>query len=158
MGGGPSRLRVRLGTLVRLAFFAEPARRKRSRRKCGGVEPLDFVTASGTHIFLVEVMRTDAQREKGLMFRRYLAAGPRHVLRLQHRGAGHDVDEEHLFPLDMVFMNRRECHVDRRGYEPLSERIVPSGGPVYAVLNQCRDSGQIDLKLGDQVQNALFRT
>ncbi|MGB7045876.1 MAG: DUF192 domain-containing protein, partial [Methylocella sp.] len=38
----------------------------------GKLERLEIVTASGTHEFSVEVMRGEAQRERGLMFRRFL--------------------------------------------------------------------------------------
>ena len=37
------------------------------------LEPLEIVTSSGTHQFSVEVMRTDEQRARGLMHRRFMA-------------------------------------------------------------------------------------
>ena len=124
-----------------------------------GLEPLTIVTASGSHAFSVEVMRTDEERAKGLMFRRFMP---------QDRGMLFDFKREEpiamwmkntYLPLDMVFMNRagRVTHIAQNA-EPLSERIIPSGGPVYAVLEiNAGVAKAIGIKVGDNVQNALFR-
>jgi len=39
------------------------------------LETLEIATKSGVHVFAVEVARTDADRAKGMMFRRELAEG-----------------------------------------------------------------------------------
>ncbi len=38
------------------------------------LEKLEITTSSGPHVFSVEVMRTPAELERGLMFRRFLPA------------------------------------------------------------------------------------
>jgi uncharacterized protein len=122
------------------------------------LESLSIVTASGPHDFSVEVMRTDAGRERGLMFRRYL---PR------DRGMLFDFDFEQpvmmwmkntYLPLDMVFIDRKGRVVGiAADTEPLSEKIIPSGAPAYAVLEvNAGTAARIGLKLGDLVRNAMF--
>src|SRR3989442_1553263 len=41
----------------------------------GNLERIEIFTASGTHEFSVEVVRDEQQRERGLMFRRFLPQG-----------------------------------------------------------------------------------
>lgn len=123
-----------------------------------GTEPLSIVTASGPHKFTVEVMRTDAQRERGLMFRRFLP---------QDRGMLFDFKtvrpvmmwmKNTYIPLDMIFIARsgRVMGIAANA-EPLSEQIIPSGVPVLAVLEvNAGTAAKIKLKIGDKVRNSLF--
>jgi len=71
-----------------------------------GLETLALVSASGTHEFSVEVMRTGPQRERGLMFRRFLP---------QDRGMLFIFEAERpvamwmkntYLPLDMIFIGK----------------------------------------------------
>jgi uncharacterized membrane protein (UPF0127 family) len=141
-----------------VAFVSAPPALAQAQPQ-GGIEPLDFVTASGTHHFSVEVMRTDAQRERGLMFRRYLPPD---------RGMLFDFTTEQpvmmwmkntYLSLDMVFISRSGIVTSiAENTEPLSERIIPSGGPVYAVLElNAGTAARIGLKPGDHVVQALFQ-
>lgn len=124
-----------------------------------GLEKLQIDTASGPHVFQVEVMRSDAEREKGLMFRRFLP---------KERGMLFDFKVEQpvmmwmkntYIPLDMVFMNREGRVVGiARNAEPLSEAIIPSGAPAAGVLElNGGEAATIDLKVGDTVHHPLFK-
>jgi len=95
-----------------------------------GLEKLEIDTASGAHQFEVEIAQTDEEREKGLMFRRFMPAD---------RGMLFDFKTEEpvsfwmkntYIPLDMIFVSRAGI-VTRiaAGAEPLSERLIPSGEP-----------------------------
>ena len=123
-----------------------------------GTVPLTIVTASGAHKFAVEVMRTDSQRERGLMFRRFLP---------QDRGMLFDFKtvqpvmmwmKNTYIPLDMIFIAKSGRVVGiAADTEPLSEHIIPSGAPVRAVLEvNAGTAAKIKLKVGDSVRNALF--
>lgn len=123
-----------------------------------GVEKLEIVTASGTHEFSVEVMRSEPQRERGLMFRRYLP---------QNRGMLFDFGTERpvmmwmkntYLPLDMIFIGRTGKIVGlAKNTEPLSEKIIPSGAPACGVLEVNAGTAQrIGLKIGDSVRHPLF--
>jgi hypothetical protein len=122
------------------------------------VEPLTITTASGPHVFSAEVMRTDEQRARGLMFRRYMPAD---------RGMLFDFKEEQpvmmwmkntYLPLDMVFIARNGTVINvAENTEPMSERTIPSAGPAYAVLEvNAGTAKRIGLKRGDKVSHALF--
>jgi uncharacterized membrane protein (UPF0127 family) len=122
------------------------------------VESLTFITASGPHKFLVEVMRTDAQRERGLMFRRSLAADHGMLFAFATEEPVMMWMKNTYIPLDMIFMNKAGAVVSIiANTTPLSEHILSSGGPVFAVVEvNAGTAAKIGLKVGDKVQNALF--
>jgi uncharacterized membrane protein (UPF0127 family) len=124
----------------------------------GNLERLEIVTASGTHEFSVEVMRSGPQRERGLMFRRFLP---------QERGMLFDFATEQpvmmwmkntYLPLDMIFIGRAGKVVGlAENTEPLSEKIIPSGAPAYGVLEvNAGTVARIGLRVGDSVRHPLF--
>ena len=124
----------------------------------GNLERLDIVTASGTHEFSVEVVRSGLQRERGLMFRRFLP---------QDRGMLFDFAIERplmmwmkntFLPLDMIFIGRAGKVVGlAENTEPLSKKIIPSGGPAYGVLEvNAGTAARIGLRIGDSVRHPLF--
>jgi uncharacterized protein len=141
-----------LGGFALLSGFLESEARAQS------LEKLAIVTASGTHEFSVEVMRTGPELEHGLMFRRFLPPD---------RGMLFDFKTERpvmmwmkntYLPLDMVFIAKSGRVVGiAENAEPLSEKIIPSGAPTYGVLElNAGTAAKIDLKLGDEVRHALF--
>ncbi|HUI22734.1 MAG TPA: DUF192 domain-containing protein [Methylocella sp.] len=123
-----------------------------------GLEKVEILTASGTHDFSVEVMRSEAQRERGLMFRRYLP---------ENRGMLFDFGVERpvtmwmkntYLPLDMIFIGWTGKVVGlAENTEPLSEKIIPSGAPARGVLEvNAGTAARIGLKIGDSVRHPLF--
>lgn len=130
-----------------------------ARAQTGVFEPLTLITSAGRHVFQVEVMRNDEQRARGLMFRRQMAAD---------RGMLFDFERElpvsmwmknTYLPLDMVFIDRRGRIVNiAENTEPLSERTIPSSGPVLGVLElNAGTARRIGLKAGDIVEHSMFR-
>jgi uncharacterized protein len=122
------------------------------------LDKLEITTASGPHVFNVEVVDDEAGRERGLMYRRYLPAD---------RGMLFDFKEEApvtfwmkntFIPLDMVFISRKGVVTGIfANAEPLSERLIPSGGPAYGVLEINGGVAQrIGLKIGDRVKHPIF--
>lgn len=122
------------------------------------VEQLIIATSSGAHPFLVEVMRTELERERGLMFRRALP---------EDRGMLFDFETERLvemwmrntfIPLDMVFISKSGKVVGlAENTEPLSDRIISSGAPAAGVLEvNAGVAAKIGLKIGDLVRHPLF--
>jgi uncharacterized protein len=123
------------------------------------LEPLEIATSTGPHSFSVEVMRTDEQRARGLMNRRFMA---------QDRGMLFDFKREEpvamwmkntYLSLDMVFIDKSGKVVNiAENTEPLSERIIPSAGPVLAVLElNAGTARRIGLKPGDRLRHSLFK-
>ena len=123
------------------------------------LEGLDVITATGPHHFNVEVMRTEAGREKGLMFRKFLPAD---------RGMLFDFKTERpvamwmkntFLPLDMVFIAKDGKVVSvAENAEPLSEAIIASEGPAFAVLElNAGEAAHSGIKPGDVVKNGMFK-
>lgn len=139
--------------LLGLVLAAVPAR-------AAGEQTLEIASKTGVHVFSVEIAENDAERAKGLMYRRELPEG-RGMLFDFHR------DQEVSFwmqntyiPLDMIFI-RGDGRILRieENTEPLSTRMIPSRGAVRAVLEVI---GGTSLKLGiapgDRVASPIFKT
>lgn len=138
--------------------FSSPAFAQAQPQAETAVEPLTITTASGKHVFSAEVMRTDEQRSRGLMFRRYMPPD---------RGMLFDFKQEQpvmmwmkntYLPLDMVFIARNGTVINvAENTEPMSERTIPSAGPAYAVLEvNAGTAKRIGLKRGDKVSHPMF--
>lgn len=136
------------------------AQAARSVQPGEGLESLTVVTNNGgRHAFQVEVARTDEQRARGLMFRKFMP---------QDRGMLFDFKSEQpvmmwmrntYIPLDMVFISRdgRVINV-AENTEPLSERTIASAAPAFAVLEvNAGVASKIGLKAGDRIEHPLFK-
>lgn len=156
--GIASDARVLLRPLALVLFGLFCAAESRDTAAQEKLEALTIETTSGTHSFSVEVMRTEQQREHGLMYRRYLPDG---------RGMLFDFKVEKpimmwmkntYLPLDMIFISRSGKVVGvAENTEPLSERIVASGAPAYAVLEvNAGTAKKIRLGIGDGIHHPLF--
>jgi|SRR5579863_1843689 len=122
------------------------------------LDKLEIITASGEHRFTVEVVDDEASRERGLMFRRYMPADRGMLFNFKEEGPVSFWMKNTYIPLDMVFISRQGVVMNvAANAEPLSERQIPSGGPVYAVLEiNGGVAARIDLKVGDKVKNSIF--
>ena len=127
-------------------------------RAASTLETLVIDTAQGPRSYQVEVMRNEADRERGLMLRPMMPAD---------RGMLFDfgrVDKvamwmkDTLIPLDMLFI-RKDGKIARitAMTEPMSERVLPSGEPVLGVLEiNGGQAAYFGIKEGDTVRHKLF--
>ena len=147
--------RGRLAAILALAFLLGPIA---GAAYAQTLDRLEIATGSGAHMFNVEVVNDEAGREKGLMYRRFMP---------QDRGMLFDFKEEApvafwmkntYIPLDMIFISRRGVVTNIvANAEPLSERLIPSGGPAYGVLEiNGGVAARIGLKVGDRVKHPIF--
>ena len=122
------------------------------------LDKLEIVTASGVHAFSVELASNDAQREKGLMYRRYMPADRGMLFDFKREAPVTFWMKNTYIPLDMIFISRAGKVTDvAANAEPLSERLIPSGGPCYAVLEvNAGVAASIGLKAGDTVRHTIF--
>ena len=128
-------------------------------RAQGGLEPLEITTASGQHTFQVEIANNEASREKGLMFRRFMPADRGMLFEFEKNEPVAFWMKNTYIPLDMVFIapDGTVTHIAAKA-EPLSEAIVPSGGPCIAVLELNGGvAARIGLAPGDKVKAAFFK-
>jgi uncharacterized protein len=127
--------------------------------QAAGQQTLEIASKTGVHIFSVEIADNDAERAKGLMYRKELPEG-RGMLFDFHR------DQEVSFwmqntyiPLDMIFI-RGDGRILRieENTEPLSTRLIPSRGAVRAVLEVIGGtSRRLGIATGDQVASPIFK-
>jgi uncharacterized membrane protein (UPF0127 family) len=130
------------------------------RASAAELQPLEIATKSGVKMFAVEMATTDAEREKGLMYRKELADG---------RGMLFDFTPEQevsmwmkntFIPLDMIFI-RADGRILRiaENTEPQSTRIIPSGGLAKGVLEVIAGTAKkYGIAPGDTVVHPLFKT
>ena len=119
---------------------------------------LTVVTASGEYPLDIEIAETPDEKALGLMYRTSLSDaqgmlfpyGTPQELTMWMRNT--------YISLDMVFLRADgTVHRIEERTEPLSERIISSGGPVAAVLEVAGGwARRHGLKPGDRVRHPLF--
>jgi uncharacterized membrane protein (UPF0127 family) len=126
--------------------------------QAGGQATLEIVSKTGVHAFTVELATDDAERSRGLMFRKELPEG---------RGMLFDFERDQpvafwmhntYISLDMIFI-RGDGSILRiaENTEPLSDRLVPSGGPVRAVLEVIAGTARkLGIAPGDRVETPVL--
>jgi hypothetical protein len=122
------------------------------------VKPLTVVTDRGAFHFSVEVADTPASRERGLMFRRRLAADRGMLFDFKTPQIVAFWMKNTLIPLDMLFIGAdgRVVTVAREA-KPMDQTPIPSGSEVLAVLElKGGRAGQIDVQPGDKVRASIF--
>lgn len=124
----------------------------------GKFEPLTIVTATGSHNFSVEVMRTQPELEKGLMFRKYMPEDHGMLFDFQREQSVMMWMKNTLIPLDMIFIARTGRVVGIvANAKPMSEQILTVLEPTDAVLELNGGIGaKIGLKVGDFVRDPIF--
>jgi uncharacterized protein len=123
------------------------------------IERLSIQTAAGaTRAFEVEIADDDAERERGLMFRRDMAANhgmlfdfnpPERVSFWMHN--------THL-PLDIIFIGAdgRILNI-AENTTPYSDAAIPSRGAARGVLElNAGRSRELGISAGDQVRHRIF--
>ena len=123
-----------------------------------GQQTLEIASKSGVHVFSVEIADNDADRAKGLMYRKELPEGQGMLFDF-HRDQ--DVSfwmQNTYIPLDMIFI-RGDGRILRiaENTEPLSTRLIPSGAPVRAVLEVIGGTARkLGIAPGDRVASPIF--
>jgi len=123
------------------------------------LQPLTIVTASGRHMFQVELADNDASRAQGLMYRRSLAPDRGMLFDFKRVEPISMWMQNTYVSLDMLFI-RPDGTIARvaTNAEPLSTRTIPSGEPVLAVLEVVAGTAaRLGIKPGDKVEHPLFK-
>jgi uncharacterized membrane protein (UPF0127 family) len=122
------------------------------------VEPLDIRTHRGVHRFQVEMADTEESRERGLMFRKTLAADKGMLFDFKTPQPVAFWMKNTLIPLDMVFISAsgRVVSVAHKA-KPMNETPIPSGGDVVGVLElRGGRAAELGIEPGDQVRERIF--
>ncbi len=152
--GGAAQWAALLFVAVALALVATPADAKMR------ADRLWLVPASGQELPIdIEIAEDSQEKALGLMFRTELADnqgmlfpyGEPRELTMWMRNT--------YIPLDMVFIRPDGViHRIEVRAEPLSERVISSGGPVSAVLELPGGAAaRLGIKAGDRIRHPLFK-
>ena len=122
-------------------------------------QTLEIASKTGVHAFQVEMAVTPEEKEHGLMFRRELPEGQGMLFDFQFDQNVAFWMKNTYIPLDMLFI-RADGRILRiaENTEPLSERNIPSGGPVRAVLEVIGGTAKkLGIAAGDRVGGSIFQ-
>jgi hypothetical protein len=119
------------------------------------VVPLTIEGANGRRYrYRVEVAATSEQQAVGMMFRRSMAADQGMIFPMSPPREAAFWMRNTLIPLDLLFIGPDRRIVRIAGMaEPRSERMIPSGGKVIAVLElKGGEAARAGLRVGDRVR------
>src|SRR5216683_4969308 len=127
--------------------------------QAASVQPLEIVTKSGVQVFAVEMATTEEEKTTGLMYRKELADGKGMLFDFSPEQEVSMWMKNTFISLDMIFI-RADGRILRiaENTEPQSERIIPSGGPVRAVLEVVGGTAKrLGIEPGDRVAAPALR-
>jgi len=124
-----------------------------------GEATIEIISKSGVHSFSVELATNGAEWERGLMYRKELPEGRGMLFDFEREAPVSFWMHNTYVPLDMIFI-RADGSILRiaENAEPLSDRLIPSGGPVRAVLEVIGGTARkLGIAPGDRVAGAMFK-
>jgi len=139
-----------------LALPMAACSRDASEEASAATIPLTITSKGQAHKFNVEVARTDAEQDRGLMFRTSLPADGGMIFPFAKPRIGSFWMKNTLIPLDMIFI-RADGSIDRIAENTIPESLEPvvSGGEVSAVLEL---AGGTAAKLGiDETAKIIWK-
>ena len=122
-------------------------------------QTLEITSKTGVHVFSVELAVTDEERQRGLMYRRSM---PEFYGMLFDFKRDQEVAmwmKNTYVSLDMIFI-QSDGRIRRiaENTETESEKIIPSGGPVRAVLEVAAGTARmLGIEAGDRVATPILR-
>src|ERR1700736_4574186 len=126
--------------------------------RAASFQPLEIVTKSGVQVFSVEMATTEQEKEKGLMYRKELPDGKGMLFDFSPEQQVSMWMKNTYIPLDMIFI-RADARIlgIAENTEPLSTKIIPSGGPAKGVLEVIAGTAKkYGIAPGDRVAHPLF--
>ena len=126
--------------------------------RAASIQPLEIVTKSGVHVFSVEMATTEEEKTTGLMYRKELADGKGMLFDFSPEQEVSMWMKNTYIPLDMIFI-RADGRILRiaQNTEPMSTKIIPSGGLAKGVLEVIAGTAQkYGIQPGDRVGHPLF--
>ena len=122
-------------------------------------QTLEIASKSGVHVFSVEAAVTDEERARGLMFRRSVPESYGMLFDFKRDQEVSMWMRNTYVSLDMIFI-QGDGRIRRiaENTETELDRIIPSGGPVRAVLEVVAGTAKkFGIQPGDRVSSPLLR-
>jgi uncharacterized protein len=122
-------------------------------------QTLEIASKTGVHVFSVELAVTDEERERGLMFRRSVPESTGMLFDFKRDQEVTMWMKNTYVSLDMIFI-QSDGRIRRiaENTETESLKIIPSGGPVRAVLEVAAGSARkLGIEPGDRVASPILR-
>jgi uncharacterized membrane protein (UPF0127 family) len=150
--------RVLFVVLAMLSFLTIPLPGAGRMVAAQQLQELKITSKNGAHIFGVEMAVTPEEQAKGLMFRKELPEGQGMLFDFHQEQPTSFWMKNTYVSLDMIFI-RGDGRILRiaENTVPLSEALVPSGGPVRAVLEVVAGTAKkLGIAPGDRVTHPIF--
>jgi uncharacterized protein len=144
-------LHIAVAVVAMCAFAGSSAR-------AASVGPLEIVTKSGVQVFSVELATTEEEKTTGLMYRKELADGKGMLFDFSPAQEVSMWMKNTSVSLDMIFI-RPDGRILRiaENTEPLSTKIISSGGPAKGVLEVVAGTAKkYGIQPGDRIGHPLF--
>jgi len=122
-------------------------------------EKIILETSQGRHEILAEIARTDAEKARGLMFRRSIGGDQGMLFPYTRPQEIRMWMRNTYISLDMIFITGDgRVHRIERNTEPLSEEIIASKGKATAVLElKGGSAARFGLEPGDKIIHSFFK-
>jgi uncharacterized protein len=120
---------------------------------------LEIASKTGVHVFSVELAVTDEERSRGLMFRRSVPESYGMLFDFKRDQEVTMWMRNTYVSLDMIFI-QSDGRIRRiaENTETESDKIIPSGGQVRAVLEVAAGTARkLGIEPGDRVATPIFR-
>jgi len=120
---------------------------------------LEIASKTGVHVFSIELAVTDEERSRGLMFRRSVPESYGMLFDFKRDQEVTMWMRNTYVSLDMIFI-QSDGRIRRiaENTETESDKIIPSGGQVRAVLEVAAGTARkLGIEPGDRVATPIFR-
>ncbi len=122
-------------------------------------QTLEIASKTGVHVFAVELAVTDDERARGLMYRRSVPESYGMLFDFKRDQEVSMWMRNTYVSLDMIFI-QSDGRIRRiaENTETESDKIIPSGGPVRAVLEVVAGTARkLGIEPGDRVASPVLR-
>jgi uncharacterized membrane protein (UPF0127 family) len=126
--------------------------------RAAGEATIEIISKTGVHVFTVELATNNAERSRGLMFRKKLPDGHGMLFDFEQDQPVAFWMRNTYVSLDMIFIagDGRILRI-AENTKPLSDRLIPSGGLVRAVLEVVAGTARKNgIAPGDRVTGSIF--
>jgi uncharacterized membrane protein (UPF0127 family) len=121
-------------------------------------QTLEIASKTGVHVFSVELAVTDEERQRGLMYRRSVPEFYGMLFDFKHDQEVAMWMKNTYVSLDMIFIQSDgRIRTIAENTETESEKIIPSRGPVRAVLEVAAGTARkLGIQPGDRVASPIL--